>query len=115
MAHQNRMLASLSQATQRALEPHLKTVELAHGTVVFESGSTVEHVYFPQSGVISLVVELAEGEVLETAMVGRDGVLGVCSALDGKVSLNKAIVQSPGMATIVDADRVRDVALKDDA
>jgi CRP-like cAMP-binding protein len=112
---QNRILASLPQRTQDALKPYLKLVELKHGSVLFESGATVDDVYFPHSGVISLVVELAEGEMLETAMVGRDGVLGVSSALDGKVSLNKAIIQSPGMASIGDADRVRDVALKDDA
>ena len=77
MSQQNRILASLPLGSQEALKPHLKTVELKHGTVLFEPGATVDHVYFPRSGVISLVVELEEGDMLETAMVGRDGVLGV--------------------------------------
>ena len=53
--------------------------------------------------------------MLETAMVGRDGVLGVTSALDGKISLNKAIVQADGGAFIASADRVGELALKDHA
>jgi CRP-like cAMP-binding protein len=113
--HQNGILASLPQRTQDALEPHLKTVELKFDTVLFAAGATIEHVYFPLSGVISLVVELEEGDMLETAMIGRDGVLGVSSALDGKVSLNKAIIQGAGMASIADADMVRDIALTNDA
>ena len=115
MPHQNRILSSLPLGTQEALKPHLKTVELKHGTVLFEPSSTVDHVYFPHSGVISLVVELEEGDMLETAMVGRDGVLGVTSALDGKFSLNKAIVQAAGGAFIASADSVGELALKDQA
>jgi CRP-like cAMP-binding protein len=61
-----------------------------------------------------LVVELEEDDMLETAMIGRDGVLGVYSALDGKVSLNKAVIQGEGVAFFVSADTVRDLALKDD-
>jgi CRP-like cAMP-binding protein len=114
MAYQNRILASLPESTQSALGPHLKNMDLKFGSVLFESGGAVEHVYFPHSGVISLVVELEEGDMLETAMVGRDGVLGVSSALDGKVSLNKAIIQSAGTASVANADAVRDIALKDD-
>ena len=115
MSQQNRILASLPLGSQEALKPHLKTVELKHATVLFEAGATVDHVYFPHSGVISLVVELEEGDMLETAMVGRDGVLGVTSALDGKISLNKAIVQADGGAFIASADRVGELALKDHA
>jgi hypothetical protein len=52
-------------------------------------------VYFPYSGIISLVVELSEGRTIENAMIGRHS-LGATSALDGEVSLNKAIIQLPG-------------------
>ena len=113
MSSQNHILASLPSQTLQVLEPHLDQVELKHGTVLFEARGIVEQVYFPLSGVISLVVELKEGDLLETAMVGRDGVLGVCSALDGKVSLNKAVIQGAGTASVVSADIVRDLALRD--
>jgi CRP-like cAMP-binding protein len=56
-------------------------------------GHASRDVYFPYSGIVSLVVELKEGDMVEAAMVGRDGVVNAASALDGRVSLNKAIVQ----------------------
>ena len=107
MAHSpNRLLDSVPAKTFAAIEPYLKTVELVHGEVLAEAGNEITRVYFPHSGVISLVVELNIGDMIETAMVGRDGVLNVSSALDGKVSLNKAIVQLAGVASIIDVDRL---------
>ena len=64
----------------------------------------------PIPGVISLVVALNVGEMIETAMVGRDGVFNASSALDGKVSLNKAIVQLAGMASAIAVDPFRKIA-----
>jgi CRP-like cAMP-binding protein len=110
----NLILTSLPPQTRNVLVPHLRQVELKHGDVLFKAGGIVEQVYFPHSGIISLVVELEEDDMLETAMIGRDGVLGVYSALDGKVSLNKAVIQGEGVAFFVSADTVRDLALKDD-
>jgi CRP-like cAMP-binding protein len=109
VAHPNRLLASLPATVFAAIDPHLKTFELAHGDVLAEAGGTVRGVYFPHSGVISLVVELKVGEMIETAMVGRDGVLNVSSALDGKVSLNKAIVQLAGFASAIAVAPLRKV------
>jgi CRP-like cAMP-binding protein len=106
----NKLLASLPAKIFEALQPHLKTVELKHGTVLAESGSTVQRAYFPHSGVISLVVDLNVGDMIETAMVGHDGVLNAAPALDGKVSLNKAIVQLAGEATVISVDKLRSVA-----
>jgi CRP-like cAMP-binding protein len=67
-------------------------------------------VYFPLSGVISLVVELNVGEMIETAMVGRDVVFNASSALDGKVSLNKAIVQLAGAGSAMAVEPFRKIA-----
>jgi CRP-like cAMP-binding protein len=106
----NRLLASLPADAFSAISPHLKIVELKFGEVVAESGSPIRQVYFPYSGVISLVVELEVGAMIETAMVGRDGVLNAASALDGKVSLNKGIVQSAGSAGTIEVNRFRRLA-----
>ena len=94
----NRLLASLSSEVFSALAPQLKTVELRFGDVVAEAGGPIRRVYFPYAGVISLVVDLDVGAMIETAMVGRDGALNAASALDGRVSLNKGIVQLAGSA-----------------
>jgi CRP-like cAMP-binding protein len=106
----NRLLASLPGKILAEIEPHLKPVELAHGAVLAESGSTIDRVYFPHSGVISLVVELSIGDMIETAMVGRDGAFNAGPALDGKVSLNKAIVQLAGAGSTMDAEKLRSIA-----
>jgi hypothetical protein len=85
----------------------LRLVELSHGDVLVETGGTVRRVYFPHSGIISLVVELVAGDLVETATVGRDGVIGATSALDGRISYNKGIVQLAGVASVMDVERLR--------
>ena len=115
MPHPNRILASLPPASLAAIKPYLNIVELKHTAVLVQALGSVEHVYFPHSGVISLVVELQEGDMIETAMVGNDGAQGASSALDGKLSLHKAIIQVPGVASVVKADKARQIALTDDA
>jgi hypothetical protein len=72
---QNRLLASLPSNAATAIRPHLKRVELKLGDVLSEAGGVIKRVYFPNSGVISLIVELSSGRMIETAMVGCDGVL----------------------------------------
>lgn len=111
MAHSpNRLLASLPANAFAIIAPHLKPFELTFGDVLAEVGSTIKQVYFPHSGIISLVVELSVGDMIETAMVGNDGVFNAGSALDGKVSLNKAIVQRAGTASIIAVDRLRTIS-----
>ena len=83
---QNRLLASLPSNVAAVIRPHLKRVELKLGDVLSEAGSVIKRVYFPNSGIISLIVELSAGQMIETAMVGRDGVLHAASALGGIVS-----------------------------
>jgi CRP-like cAMP-binding protein len=106
----NQLLAALPAKTFAAVQPHLKIVELKLGDVVAETGSAVSKVYFPYSGVVSLVVELAAGATIETAMVGRTGAVNAAAALDGKISLNKAIVQVAGTAAAIETDRLRKIA-----
>ena len=106
----NQLLASIPAKTFDAIRPHLKTVEFTLADVLGEPGSQVERVYFPHSGVISLVVDLSVGDMIETAMVGRDGVFNASSALDGGVSFNKAIVQLAGAGSVIAVDKLRSIA-----
>jgi CRP-like cAMP-binding protein len=109
------LLASLASEDFQRLRPHLKSVELVHASVLFDAGDDVDRVYFPDSGIISLVVALASGEVIEAAMIGRDSMLGGSSALDGQVSLNKAIVQLPGAGSMLDVAHFRKAAADSEA
>jgi hypothetical protein len=106
----NLILASLSKEIFCALPPHLQNIEFKHGEVLTETGTQIKDVYFPDAGIISLVVELSVGEMVETAMVGRDGVVNAACALDGKVSLNKAIVQLAGVGSVISAEHMTTIA-----
>ena len=106
----NLLLAALPAGEFAAVKAHLQPLDLAFGRVIAKAGSKVERVYFPHSGAISLVVELRIGEMIETAMVGRDGVVNAAAALDGKVSFNKGIVQVAGAASVVEVEQIRRLA-----
>jgi hypothetical protein len=106
----NRILNSLPQNIFAAIEPHLRHSDLAFGAIVAETDHVVDHVYFPYTGVVSLVVEMAVGDMIETAMVGRDGVVNGTSALDGKIALHRGIVQVAGAASVVAPDALRSLA-----
>jgi CRP-like cAMP-binding protein len=112
MPNRNLLLASLSAGDAAALQPHLKFVQLEHRKILFETGDPIELVYFPTTAIISLVVGLSTGEMVEAAMVGRDGLLGASSALDGKISLSRAIVQIAGDSFTCDVDALKGAALQ---
>jgi CRP-like cAMP-binding protein len=101
----NEILASLPPADLAAIHPYLAVVDLPQETVLFERGDIIKAVYFPHDGMISLVVDLASGEMVEAAMVGRDGVAGGSSALNSQISLNRAVVQIAGQASVLDVER----------
>jgi hypothetical protein len=94
----NLLLDYASASEGQALAPYLGPVQLKQHQILFEVSDTVTDVYFPTDAVISLVVPFSTGETIETAMVGRDGVIGAGAALSGSVSLNRAIVQIGGHA-----------------
>ncbi len=112
MPNSNLLLASLSGADSLFLSPHLKSVRLAPQLVLFEAGATVDRVYFPSGSIISLVVTLSTGEMIEAAMVGKDGVVGASAALNGKVSLSRAIVQLGGDAMTCKPDVLKKAAMQ---
>lgn len=106
----NRLLAALPARDFELLRPHLKTIELVQEAVLVGAGDRLTRVFFPDSGVISLVVSLAGGGMVEVAMVGRDSVFGGTAALDGGISLTDAIVQLPGSASTLEVGILRSVA-----
>ena len=111
---ENRLPASLSPEAFDQLRPHLISVELKHGAVVTRPNERFERVYFPVSGFISVVVELSDGRMIETGMVGRDGVLGGGAALDDRLLLTTSLVQVPGRAWAIGIEHVRQLALADE-
>jgi CRP-like cAMP-binding protein len=112
---QNELLASLPAREREALEAQGKRVQLPAGMVLHATGETIERVYFPQIGAISLVVELSTGEMVEAALVGWDGAVGGFAALHNLPALNKAVVQIECSALVISAERLRRLCERDSA
>ena len=106
----NRLLAALPAADFERLRPHLQIIELVQDAVLVGAGDRLTQVLFPHSGVISLVVSLAGGGMVEVAMIGHDSVLGGSAALDGNISLTDAIVLLPGNASTLEVGVLRAAA-----
>ena len=103
----NLILDALPEDERRALEPHLSRNEVKQHDVLFDVQDEVTRVYFATDAVISLTGPLSTGEVIETAMVGRDGAIGTAAALNGRVSLNRAIVQIGGTCLACPVDPLK--------
>jgi CRP-like cAMP-binding protein len=73
-------------------------VELRFGNVLHEPDQRIEYVHFPRSGVISAVKQFANGDTIEVATIGKEGVAGHSVALDVPTSGNRVLVQVPGEA-----------------
>lgn len=111
---QNLLLAALPPKEQALLHASLKPVVLDQHMVLFDQGDAVKSVYFPIDAIISLVVTLSTGEMIEAAMVGHDGVVGASAALDGKISLSRAIVQISGRGLACGIEALRGAALQNE-
>lgn len=105
---QNHLLATLSPEVQQRLFPHLKLVNLSLGKVVYESGSSMHHAYFPTDSIVSLLYVMANGASAEISVVGNEGLLGIALFMGGESTPNQAIVQSEGSAYQLSAQRLKD-------
>jgi CRP-like cAMP-binding protein len=92
----NRFLATLPPHDFSLLAPHLRTIPLERGVMLHDVGEEFEHVYFPHSGMVSLVAVMQSSADVETATIGRAGVIGASAGLGAKQSVGRAIVQLPG-------------------
>lgn len=95
---QNRILAALSEESRQRILPRLTRVEMALGEVIYESGQTIEYVYFPVDCIVSLLYEMVNGASAEISVVGREGMIGVAVVMGGDSTPNRLVVQSHGHA-----------------
>ena len=106
----NQLLASLPPEVAAILQPRIEAVDLSAGTMLYEAGTVLCHVYFPGTAVVSLVSPLQDGTCSEVAVVGREGVVGVCAFMGGGKALSSAVVQRPGLAWRMSARDIADLA-----
>jgi CRP-like cAMP-binding protein len=90
----NYLLDSLPPEARGLLE--LEPVVLPQGTPILEPGESIDRVYFPETGMISMLVVTADGHMVETAIVGREGALGIQRGLGQRQALTRATVQIGG-------------------
>jgi CRP-like cAMP-binding protein len=93
---QNNLLAALPSAELQRWLPHLEAVELSLSQVLSESGTTMSHVYFPTTAIVSLLYVMENGASAEIAVVGKEGIVGVSLFMGGESTLSRAVVQSAG-------------------
>jgi CRP-like cAMP-binding protein len=101
----NRLLSALPPADFDLLAKVLETVPLDQDAVLSQAGDQIEHVFFPNSGAISLMIEMANGQTVATAAVGREGGVGLLSVLGPSHSAITAIVRAAGTASRIPASR----------
>ena len=92
----NHLLAALPEAQWRRWEPLLEPVETPLGQVLYESGATLSHVYFPADSIVSLLYVMENGASAEIAVVGNEGLLGISLYMGGESTPSRAVVQSAG-------------------
>ncbi len=94
----NRLLLALPSSNLKQVMPELEHIRCDREQVLMDAGSSLEHVFFPDCGVISAVAVYSDGRVIETATIGREGCTNVQAALGAKRSSVRLIVQIPGSA-----------------
>ena len=106
----NKLLAELPPQDLQFLIPHFVTMKVAQGTILCEPGVDVDHVYFPMSGAVSLLVVMRDGKAIETGTVGREGVVGAICGIGPCKSQVRAIAQLPMFAGQIASTELRKAA-----
>jgi CRP-like cAMP-binding protein len=104
----NKLLACLPGAAAERLQPHLHEVNLLQHETVYDIGEEVRHVYFPAGAVVAGVLLMNDGTMVETSLIGCEGVAGVGAALGDHRSGNWMRVLLPGRALKVRGDLLRE-------
>lgn len=94
----NRLLALLPPNELGLLRPRLEPFVLEFESVLYEVGKPIEHVYFPRSGVVSLLAKVNGNSTIEVGIIGNEGMAGVSAFLGAQLSPSMAIIQGAGDA-----------------
>ncbi len=101
---QNQILAALPAKDYARLLPHLELIELPLGRILYEPGVTMDYVYFPVSGIISMLYVMQSGASAEIAITGNEGLVGVSLFMGGESTTSRAVAQNAGCSYRLKAD-----------
>lgn len=104
----NELLRALPEEDYLRLLPHLEPIEMHLGHALYESGSTLSHVYFPTTAIVSLLYVMADGDSAEIAVVGYEGIVGISLFMGGESTPSRAVVQSAGLGYRLKAQLLKD-------
>ncbi|WP_375786602.1 Crp/Fnr family transcriptional regulator [Bradyrhizobium sp. Pha-3] len=110
----NGLLSALGRDQFNLLSPHMTTEHLEQGIILSEAGDETEFVYFPHSGMLSLLAVLKDGRAIETAMVGREGAVGAMAGLGLYISEVRVVVQLRAEVSKIAASRFRRATARSD-
>jgi len=103
----NHILDALPDEERERLFPHLSFVSMPLGKVLYESGESLKHIYFPTDSIVSLLYVMKDGASAEIAVVGNEGAIGVALFMGGETTPSRAIVQSAGSAFRLEGKRLK--------
>ena len=104
----NHLLAALPDAEWQRWLPQLEPVEMPLGQVLYESGGTLSHVYFPTTAIVSLLYVMENGASAEIAVVGNEGIVGISLFMGGESTPSRAVVQSAGQGFRLKAQTIKE-------
>ena len=105
---QNFLLAALPPVEYQRWVPMLELVDMPLGQVLYESGLTLSHMYFPLDAIVSLLYVMENGSSAEIAVVGNEGLVGVSLFMGGDTTPSRAVVQSGGRGFRLEAKAMKD-------
>ncbi len=94
----NKLLAALPAKEYKRLLPQMEKISLTYAETIYQLGDKIRYVYFPESGMVSLLARVAEGDKLEVAVVGNEGMVGLPVFLGIETSSSRVIVHGDGSA-----------------
>ena len=104
----NQLLAALPAPEWARWQPLLELVDMPLGKVLYESGATLSHVYFPINAIVSLLYVMENGASAEIAIVGNEGLVGISLFMGGESTPSRAVVQSAGSGYRLRANAMKD-------
>jgi CRP-like cAMP-binding protein len=107
-SRKNQLLAALPDIEWQRWLPQLESVDMPLGLVLYESGATLSHVYFPTTAIVSLLYVMENGASAEIAVVGNEGIVGISLFMGGESTPSRAVVQSAGKGFRLKAQVVKE-------
>lgn len=103
----NQILSALSAETAERLAAEIEPIDLPHGMQLYRPMEAIEHVYFLDSGVSSIVANLSDGTSVEVGMIGYEGAAGLEVVMGGTESPNECVIQIPGHGRRISTASIR--------